>query len=275
MRPAFFRMQGGAGMRVAKLLILFLSIGPLARARAETLVFQESALLPSGGAYAGTQDTEIDGSLPTQSFGEVASVRSDLAFLGGEAQGLLRFDGIVGPLPDRIPPGSTITSALLTVEVFNSSNAPAGIISLHRMTAPWNEASSWDSLGSGVQVGSETATSPDDAHTAEQIAAASFDVQASLQAWAAGQDNFGWLISNDSSDGVEFHSSESETAELRPRLTVTFTPPEAPIAVPALSRAGIGLLLAVLTMTAVAATGGGGGRRWRARRGRARRLPPS
>ena len=46
----------------------------------------------------------------------------------------------------------------------------------------------------------------------------------SLQAWLAGDSNFGWVIVNDSNDGIQFHSSDSATAAARPILTVTFTP---------------------------------------------------
>ncbi len=46
----------------------------------------------------------------------------------------------------------------------------------------------------------------------------------SLQAWLAGASNFGWVIANDSNDGIQFHSSDSATSAARPTLTVTFTP---------------------------------------------------
>ncbi len=182
-------------------------------------------------------------------------MRSDLDFNGAETQGLLRFDGLFGSLPNRIPPGSTISSAVLTLEVFNSSNVPVGIISVYRMTAPWSESSSWNSLVGGVQVGSETVAVPDDAHTTEFIASTSFNVLPSLQAWAALGDanNFGWVFLDSSTDGMQFWSSEYGTLAVRPKLTVTFVPPNAFPSVPALSRHGLGALLAALTLAAVAA----------------------
>jgi len=234
---------------------LLLGIGLLAAsiARAETIVFQEGALLPGGGPYAGTQDTEIEAADPMLPFGSRVAVRSDLDDRGAETQGLLRFDGLFGALPDQIPPGSTITSAVLTLEVFNSSNVPVGIISLYRMTTAWSESSTWDSLVGGVQVGSETVAVADDAHTTELIASTTFDVLPSLQAWAGGDSNFGWVFLNDGTDGMEFWSSEYGTLAVRPMLTVTFVPPETTPSIPALSRYGLGALLAVLTIIAVAA----------------------
>jgi len=234
---------------------LVLAVGLLATSasRAETLVFQEGALLPGGGPYTGTQDTEIEATYPTVAFGSKVSVRTDLAYFEAETQGLLRFDGIFGALPDRIPPGSTITSAVLTLEVFNSSNVPIGIISVYRMTTAWSESSTWDSLAGGVQVGSETVAVADDAHTTEQIASTSFDVLPSLQAWASGARNSGWVLLNDGTDGMEFWSSEYGTLAARPMLTVTFAPPETSPSVPALSRLGLAALLAGLALAGAAA----------------------
>ena len=235
-----------------QILVLAIAVLTANVARAETLVFQEGALLPGGGPYAGTHDTEIQATAPTLAFGSKPSVRSDLDYLGAEAQGLLRFDGLFGALPDKIPLGSTITSAVLTLDVFNSSNLPVGIISLYRLTTAWNESSTWDSLVGGVQVDTETVEVADDAHTTELIASTTFDVLASLQAWVSGVDNFGWVFLNDGTDGMEFRSSEYGTLTLRPLLTVTFTPPEPAPAVPALSAHGAEALLALLTIIAVA-----------------------
>jgi hypothetical protein len=234
---------------------LFLGLGLLAAnvAGARTIVFQEGAALPAGVAYVGTQDTEIEAVDPSTSFGSKVSVRTDLDYLGAETQGLLRFDGIFGALPNQIPLGSTITSAVLTLEVFNSSNVPVGIISVYRMITAWDESSTWNSLVGGVQVGSETAAVADDAHTTEQIASTTFNVLPSLQAWAAGATNLGWVFLNSTTDGMEFWSSEHGTLALRPKLTVTFVPPATPHAVPALSRHGLVALLAALTLIGAAA----------------------
>ena len=93
------------------------------------------------------------------------------------------------------------------------------------MLSGWNESSTWDSLVGGVQIGSETAASADQTHTVETaFTTTSFDVLASLQAWLGGDTNFGWVIVNDSNDGVQFSTSEEVGfPSQRPMLTVTTT----------------------------------------------------
>ncbi len=206
--------------------ILFLTLAAIGAnvASADTIAFQEGALLPGGGNYTGTQDTEIAGADPTTSFGTSLTLRADADELGGPVQTLLRFDNLFGALPNQIPLGSTITAAVLTLSAFNTSNSPIGNISLYQLTAAWDETSTWNSMVGGVQIGSETETVPDDSHTVEIIDLTDFDVLASLQAWITGDTNLGWMIENDSTDGVQFRSSESAASAERPRLTVTFTP---------------------------------------------------
>jgi len=225
------RNAGSASVSKRSFQTLLLVLGLLGAnvASADTIVFQEGALLPGGGPYTGTQDTEIRGTDPATPLGDALLMRADLedpnAGVDSEAQALLRFEGLFGALPDQIPLGSTLTSAVLTLYVTNASNVPVGNISLYQMTSTWDETSTWDSMVSGVQIGSEAEASADDTHTVEvPNALTSFDVLASLQAWLGGDTNFGWVIVNDSNDGVQFRTSESGSASERPMLTVTFTP---------------------------------------------------
>jgi hypothetical protein len=203
--------------RVIAALSLALCLGYAREAWSDTISFQEGI-----GGYTGTQDTEIDQGDPTLSFGSATSVRVDLLFNGGDVQGLLRFDGLFGALPGQIPLGSTINSAVLTLNVTNSTLD--GIISVYRMTTTWSESSTWNSLVAGVQIGSETAASADAAQAVTLTGATTFDVLASLQAWSSGASNFGWVIFNSSTDGIAFDSSETGTAALRPLLAVDYTP---------------------------------------------------
>jgi hypothetical protein len=144
---------------------------------------------------------------------------------GAEVQALLRFDSLFGALPDQIPFGSTINSAVITLFAPNASNAPTGNIAIHQMTTAWDETATWNSLTNGVQIGSETVAGADDSiNVLVANASADFDVLASLQAWLGGDTNFGWVITNDSTDGVQFSSSESAIPANRPILTIDFTP---------------------------------------------------
>jgi hypothetical protein len=207
------------------LLVLFLSLGlmPARDAACVTISFQNGSLLPGGGTYFDTQDTEIQLGNPDLAFGTVDLVRVDALFNGGDVQGLLAFENLFGVLPGQIPFASTINSAVLTLDVFDSSNVPIGTFSVYRLTTAWDESSTWNSLTGGIQIGSETVAGADDAHTVESIAPTDFDVQASLQAWSGGASNFGWLLTNDSSDGVQLRSSEYATVASRPLLTVDYT----------------------------------------------------
>lgn len=197
-------------------------------ASADTIVFQEGGLLPGGGTYTGTQDTEVAGANSGTAFGSLVTIRADLldpASGGAEVQALLRFDNLFGVAPDQIPFGATITSAVLTLYATNASNSPTGNIAIFQMTSTWDETSTWDSLTNGVQIGSETVAGADDGITVPVVdTLANFDVLASLLAWQGGDTNFGWLITNDSTDGVQFSSSESAIAPNRPLLTIDFIP---------------------------------------------------
>jgi hypothetical protein len=193
-------------------------------AAADTIAFQEGGTLPGGGTYASTQDTEIQGAAPTLNLGSEPSLRSDADHIGFPAQSLIRFEDIFGAGLGQIPLFSTITAATLTFDIENVSSSPVGNISVFQMTTGWTESSTWDSLVGGVTPGSETVASPDDVETAAALGSLNFDVLSSVQAWAAGGTNFGWVITNDSSDGLQLRSSEFGTQALRPILSVTFTP---------------------------------------------------
>lgn len=204
---------------------LFLTLGLLSASDAAciTISFQNGSLLPGGSPYSGTQDTEIQEAHPDLAFGIFDTVRVDGDFDGGDVQGLMTFGSIFGALPDQIPLGSTINSAVLTLSVFNSSTAPIGTFSVFQLTTGWVESSTWNSLTGGMQIGSDSVASADDARTVEFDVPTDFDVAASLQAWSSGATNFGWVFTIDSADGVEFRSSDYGTVSARPMLTVDFT----------------------------------------------------
>jgi len=185
------------------------------------------------GVYLGAKDTYIgDGSTgvtqPSANLGQAGVVRCD-----GDAdneQGLLRFDDIVGSAPGRIPPGSIIERAflVLTTEGTNADSGSGG--RLHRMLLPWSESSTWNSLGSGVQLGAEALGAADHVTGAVAKTTRTFDVTASVQAWVDGAPNHGWSIQAAGTDRWEFRSSQWPQAAERPMLVVRLpacTPPVA------------------------------------------------
>ena len=175
------------------------------------------------GGYTGTIDTYLRESKPTTQYTAATQVYADGAdSAGAEIQGLLSFASIFGDGPGQIPFGSTITSATLTLTLSDGTNSP---VTFYRMASDWTALSSltWNSLGGGIQTdGSEALATPDISLSRLATGVQTVDVASSLQAWANGAVNYGWMLSSGGSDGFAFNSSEGTGA---PILTVTYEPP--------------------------------------------------
>ncbi|MFZ5527605.1 MAG: DUF4347 domain-containing protein, partial [Pseudomonadota bacterium] len=172
--------------------------------------------------YTGTQDTYVRNGTNT-SQGNNTTISFDGSGSGTE-QGLIRFDSIFGNGPGQIPYGSTITSASLTVyAIEDGTQNPA----LHRILGlNWDESSIWSGLGSGVQFNNvEASSSADSSVDASSPGYRTFTGLAStVQAWANGADNLGWVIKFDGNEWI-IATSENSTAAWRPQLNITYTPP--------------------------------------------------
>lgn len=110
------------------------------------------------GVYGGALDTHVGNgasgvTLPGVSYGAADTLRVDLD--DDREQALLRFDDIIGSSPGQIPPGATIQRAILPLTSEGQGAATLTGAALHRMLIPWSEASTWNSLGAGVQLGAE------------------------------------------------------------------------------------------------------------------------
>ena len=179
--------------------------------------------------YDGTEDTEVRQGAPTTSYGNTTTINADLNNGSGVAQGLIQFDNIFGYGPGQIPPGSTINSATLTVQVFDTSNSGTQI-ALHRMLTGWDESTTWNSLTGGVSSDGVEATVAPDAtvDAANQTGARVFTgLKDALQAWSNGEANHGWAILTNSTNGWDFYSSEYGVVGQRPSLTIDYTPANA------------------------------------------------
>lgn len=212
-----------AGLGSGLCLALALLVGPATQAGVISL--QEGV-----NGYSGTQDVLLFGMQPNTNFGQDPSLVVDFNPDPFDIiQSLIRFDGLIGNGSGQIPLNSTILGATLSL---TNNNSPGFEAVLHRMLVPWTEASTFNSLGNGIQIGSEAVSDPDDSVSPVPPAAtdplSNFSVIDSVQAWANGQTNHGWLIASNSGDGFVFFSSEAATASDRPLLTVSFTPPAAP-----------------------------------------------
>ncbi|NLX03821.1 MAG: DNRLRE domain-containing protein [Phycisphaerae bacterium] len=177
--------------------------------------------------YGGTVDTELKSADPDAVQGANASIKVD-SYDGsspGPTQGLVRFSGLVGDNAGRIRPGMNVTSAALTLNVTNEGSG----LNAHRALVNWNESSTWNGTGAGIQAdGVEAQAVADDSVGANNSGAnvtegtVTLDVTSSVAAWANGQTNRGWAILPFSSgtNGIVFDSSEDSNPLYRPKLTV-------------------------------------------------------
>ena len=178
------------------------------------------------GVYTGTHDTYIMESAPDTTHGAQDYWEWDTHHGSppGWTFGLIRFDGIIGDEPERIPPGARVISASLRLVVSDKGAVPAGEI--REALVDWNESTeTWDTFGGepGVQA-DEIGGYVTDAPVALGVFDA--DVTASVQAWADDPSgNRGWIFAPNSSNGVHVRSAEYAVAADRPRLTVQVVVP--------------------------------------------------
>lgn len=200
---------------------------------AVTVTFRQDA-----NGYTDAIDTMLRQNRASIPFADAVFFRSILES-GKESQPLLKFGNLFGSGPGQIPLGATIISASLTLEVTDGS-ASGG--SINRMLVGWNSTSTWNSLGSGVQINGIEATSTD-AINVGSIAKGShtFNVTESLTAWnnsastSAGQNaaNFGWVFKPTNIDSWDFNSAQGA---VKPVLSITYTQAGVPpSALPAVS----------------------------------------
>ena len=219
-------------------------VGPFAGdALVRTVSFRQGA-----NGYAGATDAMLDSAQPTSAAATVSPLRSALA---PQSQALVKFDGIFGNGGSLVPPGADIVSAKLLLHTTTATFNIQSTMLLHTMLAPWSDGDTWSSLGAGVGVdGVEAAAAaeftvfpniPDDY--------AIFDVSDSVQAWADGAANRGWVVNAAGVDAWQFDSSESLFLVDRPLLEVTY-------------RAGRWLPISIMTTTWTPRTWWSGRWRW-------------
>jgi len=179
--------------------------------------------------HEGTANVELWGVAPTKSLREQGTMTSDADNGGGESHILLKFERIFEGDPatkpgHAIPRGVRIVRAKLVVIAFD----PGNTVYLHPMLVPWDESATWNSMARGVSAGDVEASRRWDGFTFGQInmdkQSVEFDVTATVQAWADGQANHGWVFLNSGGNGWDFYASEWQETELRPALIVEWLP---------------------------------------------------
>src|SRR5262245_44188740 len=203
------------------------------RATPAALTFQQGV-----GGYTAYLDSQIREVQPndvlTDNPGNPGQIRVDGEDGGGVVYGLLRFNNIFGTGTGQIPLGSTINSATLRFDL--AEDGINSIFHFHRMVMDWSDTNAtWNFFGgNGVSLdGVEAVATPDftvgNSTTTIPVGAWTIDVLPSLRAWSGGAVNRGWYFRPDSAvdpftDGILFRSAEDTTANLRPLLTVDYTP---------------------------------------------------
>ncbi|MSR19250.1 MAG: DNRLRE domain-containing protein [Phycisphaerales bacterium] len=209
------------------------------RAAADVAVFQQGL-----NGYQGTVDTWLNADSPDSSYGNWETKVSDDDWANSfwsdyAGQALLRFDGIaeITSIGGVIPIGSTVTNATLRFHLACDIDHPFydPDFYLFEVVRSWSEQSTWNSLSGGLSQPEDL-----DQHVGtflgdnepEEAAERSFDITWLVQAWVAGQPNWGIAvlpqIINGNDDGIEIWSSECQTQVLRPSLEVHWTPPPPP-----------------------------------------------
>lgn len=172
--------------------------------------------------YESTVDVEVWGIAPSKPLVKQGTLTSDGNNGGGESQVLMRFDQIFGANESQIPKHARIKSARLKVVAFD----PGTTVYVHRILVPWTEATTWNGLAGGLAIDNVEASTVRDGFTFGQISmdrqSVEFDVTQTVQHWADGEDNFGWVFVNTGSNGWDFYSADWHEKELRPALTVEY-----------------------------------------------------
>lgn len=184
------------------------------------------------GDYEGALDVGIREDQPSESL-KTTYVWVDNNGSSGDNQALLDFSGIIGGEPDRIPPGASVSRAILRIYLGTNSNAQSyKTVSFHQMLVPWGASTSWNAseLGSnGVQIDDVEAKAVyDDINTfGKTDHTYELDVTPTVKAWLEGEAQHGWLIRTRWSDGYAYYMTYNTLPERRPELVVTFdTDPE-------------------------------------------------
>lgn len=215
-----------SGFLVGVLVFLFvlLVISSAVSAGTKTLTFQEG----DGGAYSNTQGATV-GWLPNSAgdgSGDHLFVSVDvvvLDFAPGK-RSFLSFPDIIGSNEGQIPAGSTIESASLQLtRIVNSTHGAL----VRMVTEAWDEntitSDNVPSYSADV-LPSFPPGIPEQVHVV--------DITSTVQAWASGTSNFGvalvvGLVLVEFSES--FYSDDAADVAKRPKLTVTFTSPLAPV----------------------------------------------
>lgn len=178
---------------------------------------------PQSVSFSGTakvEDTQITADQPTVNNGSALSLNVD-----GQtphAHGMIKFPTLIGSSSAQVPAGALITSATLRLNCTNAGH----MMRLYRLTedwvegqATWNQRSSsnaWSSPGAdGAASNTGVALNGDCTATGQR----QIDITSFVQEWSNGSPNYGIVLVDSGTDGIDFGSSESASS---PELSVVY-----------------------------------------------------
>jgi VCBS repeat-containing protein len=181
------------------------------------------------------QDAQITADSPTVPNGAATAINVD--GLTPHAHALMKFPTLIGTGAGRLPAGAVVSSATLQVTCTNFGNP----MRLYRLTQDWVEdQATWTQRATGIAWGAAGADGAasnagvalvgDCTTTGQRL----FDLTRFVQEWSNGAPNYGIVLVDSGSDGVDFSTSESTSP---PVLTVVYKPSQTPLVTQALSGA--------------------------------------
>ncbi|MGV8151944.1 MAG: LamG-like jellyroll fold domain-containing protein [Candidatus Nanoarchaeia archaeon] len=185
-----------------------------------TKTYQEGA-----DNYYGTEDTYIDGDNPDNNLGlrEYINIDSSPVY-----RTLIRFNDVIGYIENGIPPNSTISSANISVTIFDNGNNPT----VYEVLENWTESqatynsrligTSWSSTGCADSPSRSTITESTFPASTGSI---SFSILNAFKRWVNGtSNNYGVVLHPGGTSGVDIRSSEyTGSISERPSLTITYS----------------------------------------------------
>jgi len=192
-----------------------------------TVSFQDG-VAPSA-AYAGTIDTSLKQASATSNYGSETTLYAD----GDDGSGVDLTTLIQWSL-SGIPAGSVVQSASITLRI---SNATANTYEIYEMVRPWSESqASWQNAATGTAWATAGAIAASDrgavigtitGATGSKTVTLNGAGVSLVQSWVDGGTNAGiGIASASNTDGLDVRSSEYSTASYRPKLTITYAPPD-------------------------------------------------
>ncbi len=187
--------------------------------------------------YQGTQDTWINEAAKNSSYGDSSELVVDDDTTNSwwrdrEGQALLKFDDIIGEEAGQIPLGAKIERANLKLTLIDDIDHPFynSDLEIYFMTRDWDESSTWNSLGNGLEMGDDfdelinrfAGDNEPNQHNIRHV-----DITDAVQRWADGELNYGLGIVSesiwDNDDGIKLFTSEASQIMYRPALEVEYT----------------------------------------------------